>query len=255
MKKIEYLPLTAIASFLLAYATLCGCLWHLGYWSTFKFNFLEYASFSDLFKSSLYPFLSSFWFPIALSIYAVGFVISITFISRKKKNVAPQETHGTNLPKNFISILLATSSGFILLFSGIFFKSKAMWIILPFAFAIFISCILLLLGFLKQEIKDESLRLIFFFIIFLYPSLNYGIAKKQSNQILNMVKYKGVVDIVSSDTTLKKMLINSAYLGATNNYYLFFVPDRVIVVNSSKIDALVTEEKLDEKNYQRWLND
>jgi hypothetical protein len=61
LQKLKDLPLAAIAGFFLVYSSISGCLWHLGYWSTLKFNFLEFATLTDLFKASVYPFFAKIW--------------------------------------------------------------------------------------------------------------------------------------------------------------------------------------------------
>src|SRR4028118_1310129 len=48
---------TTLITLIIAYLTIIGFAWHIGFWSTFGINFFEYANVTDLFKSTIYPFL------------------------------------------------------------------------------------------------------------------------------------------------------------------------------------------------------
>jgi hypothetical protein len=51
--------LAVISTILVVYFTICGTLWHIGYWSTFDINILQYITASDIIKIFIIPFLSS----------------------------------------------------------------------------------------------------------------------------------------------------------------------------------------------------
>lgn len=252
MNKIKDIPFAGIATILFGYITLCGCLWHLGYWSTFKFNFLEYANFSDLFKSSIYPFLSNIWFLIVICIFSFGFSVSISLTMPRRQITKQVQQTFTIIPNYVLASLIVISTGIIFVFSGILFKSKGNWSLLPYAFAVFIGCIAFISGVLKNEIKDETIRLFVFISLLLPLTLNYGTAKQQSIQTQFMFKYNAVTYVDVADTTLRKNLLNSAYLGATTSHYFFFLPQRVIVVNSDNIKSIMFEERIDDQNYILW---
>ena len=50
------LSLPVLLSLVAGFFTLSGGLWHLGYWSTFRFNYFEYANLTDLFIHLLKEF-------------------------------------------------------------------------------------------------------------------------------------------------------------------------------------------------------
>lgn len=247
-------PFTLYLSFLLAYTTLSGCLWHLGYWSTFKFNFLEFANITDIFKSTIYPFFSNIWIYLVLILFSFGFSYGATF-HLIKKGIPKQDKNleTSNRLRFFVNILIVLCAGLIFFFSGLLFRGKIIWSILPFATGIFIGSILFQFHILKERIKDENLRLLVLILVSLFPSLNFGIAKKQSLQIQLMFRYKQVTQVISSDSILTKSLLNTAYLGSTTTNYFFYNPNKVIVVNADKINAFTIKEVLDDRKYLEWV--
>jgi hypothetical protein len=255
MTNFSKLTFTSVLSFLLAYTTISGCLWHLGYWSTFKFNFLEFANIADVFKSTIYPFFSNIWFYIIIILFSFGFSYGSTF--HLIKNGTPRQDSNSDPSKDFrsiINLIIVLCAGLIFIFSGLLFRGKIIWTILPFATGIFIGCILFQFDIFKDQIKDTSLRLIILISVCLFPALNFGIAKRQSLQTQFMFRYKQVTEVISSDTALSKSLINTAYLGSTNAHYFFYLPDRVIVVKSDNIKSFSIREVVDDKNYSYWQN-
>lgn len=239
----------SLATFLLAYATICGCLWHLGYWSTFNFNFLEFANISDLFKTTLYPFLSSIWFLIVIVIFSFGSSISMYLVKLKRPEIRINTQVPYEIPNSFIYNTLLISAGIIFLL-GIVIPNKIAWAILPTAFSIFITLIVFITGTLKNHMKDDFLRLGFIFIIVFYPSLNFTIAKKISNESKIFFRYTSVKEVISADSAITRKLVNAAYLATTGGYYFFYLPEEVIVVSSNKIDALRLERKTDTSKYK-----
>jgi len=255
MDKINKLSLTGFLSFLFAYTTLSGCLWHLGYWSTFKFNFLEFANISDIFKSTIYPFFSNIWFFIVIIIFSFGFSYGATFQLTKKGT--PRSNYSSKPSKklrSFINLLIILSAALIFIFSGLLFRGKIIWTILPFATGVFIGCILFQFDLFFEHIKDESLRLIILVVIALFPALNFCIAKKQSLQTQFMFRYKQVTEVITSDTALSRSIINTAYLGSTNTNYFFYASDKIIIVKSDNIKSFVLKDIIDDKMYAKWVN-
>lgn len=98
--------------------------------------------------------------------------------------------------------------------------------------------------------KDDFLRLGFIFIIVFYPSLNFTIAKKISNESKIFFRYTSVKEVISADSAITRKLVNAAYLATTGGYYFFYLPEEVIVVSSNKIDALRLERKTDTSKYK-----
>ena len=219
------LSFTAVASIVLAYITLSGCLWHLGYWSTFKFNFLEFANISDIFQSTVYPFFKNFWIFIGLSLLSIG-VTALSYFSllnnKKSQPKNPEFVSHELLYKKIAIFLIAVSAIVSSFFSGVFFGGQIIFKIFPISLGILIGSSLFYLSFLKNQIKKDDVRLIALIGISLFPALNFSLAKSQSFEIKAMLKYNEVTDIITSDSLLSKQLLHTAFLGSTINYHFFY---------------------------------
>ena len=121
---------TTFASLVFAYITLSGCLWHLGYWSTFKFNFLEFANISDIFKSTVYPFFKNFWIFFGISFIGIG-TGAIMHYSNLGKKYIPDNTSALTY-KKIAAFLIAISGFTCFFFSGNFFSGKANYVVFLF---------------------------------------------------------------------------------------------------------------------------
>ena len=148
--------------------------------------------------------------------------------------------------------MISISGSLVAVFSGLLFKHRLMWNILAVAASVLFGTVTFAIGALKEKIKDDILRLTIITLIYFFPFLNFGFAKKKSIENKYMTHYSEVKDVVCSDSVLKKRLIKSAYLGATSSHYIFFVPDTVIVVNSNRVEALMLEDVFNEENNKRW---
>lgn len=242
------ISITSIATFFLLYASITGSLWHLGYWSCFKFNFFEFANVSDLFKSAMYPFLSNIWFFIVVLFFAGGLSISNDLAYRHRaKNGNLESTKDSEITLPYLMLLFFLSSGTIFLFSGLLFRLDNQWIISAFGFALFVACVFYSLNVLKSQVKNGTSRLLILFTVLLVPALNFGIAKYQGMQIKYGVKYKQVVGVISNDSTVFSKVTNSAYLGAANNYYFFYKNKNVIIVQSNAMLSFELKEVVTRK--------
>lgn len=251
MISIGRFSFAGIASFLLAYATLTGCMWHLGYWSTFKFNFLEYANVSDLFKSTIYPFFSATWYVVVIFVICGGITLgfSLTVISSERSE---RKEPLTDLSKPLLGIAFSFSALSFAIYSGFLWDVQNQTIAAVSA-AVFIASLLFLSGIFKNEIKDGILRWLLFVSILMVPAISYGVAKKESTYAKWKIRYHGVMSVNSPDSALKSSVLNTVYLGNANNRYFFFDSIRVLVVNSEKIHSLSLEYKTDDSNYAKWL--
>lgn len=70
--------ITTLITSIVAYMTITGCFWHMGFWSSFNINFLEYANIADVFKSTIQPFFSStaVYTGIFLTAFAIMYCIA-----------------------------------------------------------------------------------------------------------------------------------------------------------------------------------
>lgn len=255
MQRLKELPLAGIASLLLGYITFTGAAWHLGYWSTFKFNYLEYANIGDLFKSSIYLLLSDVW------IFLVLFTVSAGLTAPLPLLLQPKRKHNPNNPplelkvgRTLLLCLIGLSTLAILYFGGILSRNNPKWNFMAFAFAILFGTMLFMTKFLKNEMKDEFSRLFLFILIFFIPFFSYESGKKKSIKAKTLFMYTQVESIKTTDTLLDNILVRSAYLGASSNHYFFYrLHDKVIVVNADKVEWITLKDQIDDQNYMPYM--
>jgi hypothetical protein len=254
MEKLKEFPLAGIASLLLGYITFCGASWHLGYWSTFNFNYLEYAKIGELFKSSIYLLLSDTWIFLVLIIAFMGMGAPMQILIRHRSKNVNNPPQPFKIGRWTLIFLIMASSFLVFIFGGLLMRSNKNWGFLPFAFSILFGCLLFISGILQKFIKDESSRLLFLTLVFLIPFYSYGSAKRKSGKIKAMFIYKEVESIETTDSLLNKRLARTAYLGGTNNHYFFYTPDQIIVVNAGNVESITLTDRVNDQNYVLWMN-
>lgn len=228
--------------------------WHLGYWSTFNFNYLEYANIGDLFKSSIYPLLSDTWVYLILCTVCVGIAAPMTLLITNKTTEPDSGKQTSTVGRTFLLVVIMTSTLSILAFGGILAPNNRKWDFMPSAFAVLFGTLLFLTKLGRNFILDDTNRLMLYIIILLIPFYSFGAAKKQSIKAKTMLKYSQVVAVETSDTTLSKAILNSAYLGKSSNNYFFYLPDKITVVNADKIESVTIEIRIDDRNYSAYKN-
>lgn len=252
MQKLKDLPIAGIASLILGYITFCGAAWHLGYWSTFNFNYLEYANIGELFKSSIYLLLSDTWIFIILMIASGGMVAPLQLLITQKPKNPHTALEPLTIGRWTLVFLIMISTAIIFIFGGLLMRSTKSWGFLPFAFSTLFGCLVFLSGLMKNEIKDEISRLLLFIVIFLIPFYSYGSAKRKSGKVKAMFIYKEVESIVTSDSVLNKNLLRTAYLGGSDNHYFFYSPDKIFVVNAEKVESITLKDIVNDQNLHLW---
>ncbi|HPG12774.1 MAG TPA: hypothetical protein PLU37_14670 [Chitinophagaceae bacterium] len=223
---LKYLPA------LLLYFTLSGGLWHLGFWATFKINYLEFINVADVFKSTIFPFLDNVWPFISFILPIAVWGITIIFHDNSK-----EKKHAKVVTYPVLILLMMLFSLVISIFSGIYFTSEQQWRILPISLAFFIGTILFAIDFLKSHIYNEISRYFILVGFAMFPCLNFGISKLEALDIKNMTKYDKVINVNSSDSSLIKNLENTAFLGTTSEYLFFYDSLNVIIVKSENIKS------------------
>lgn len=255
MQKLKDYPIAGIASVILGYITFSGIAWHLGYWSTFNFNYLEYANIGDLFKSSIYLLLSDIWIYLVLFTVCAGMVAPMSLYLFNKKPIDPiKPPRYPKIGKGTLGLLLAVSTLAIFAFGGFLARNNRKWDFMPFAFAILFGTMIFMTKLLEDRIKDEVSRLMLFVSIILIPFFCYGAAKKKSIKAKTMFVYKEVIAIKTTDTTLSKSLLRSAYLGGSSHHYFFYLPDRVTVVNADNVESFTLRDRVDDQNLDTYEN-
>lgn len=245
--------LNTYAPIIVIYTTLCGCLWQLGYWSTFKFNYLEYISISDVFKATVYPFISKMWYYLVLIVFPIGFTEwGKEFVLKQKfdQDDLIVESRGFRV---FLHILILLSAIVAFIFSGLIMRSTNTIMLFPISTSVLVGCLIYKYGFLKKQINDYSLRFIILLGITLYPALNFAFAKQESAQAKIMFRYKKVDEVMAVDTTLNSWLPKLAYLGSSSEFHFFGRYETVYVVRQSEIKLMAISPFVDDTKWKVWL--
>lgn len=254
MQKLKDYPIAGIASVLLGYITLSGIAWHLGYWSTFNFNFLEYANIGDLFKSSIYLLLSNTWMYLVLFTVCAGLAVPMYLYLSKKPGNSNNPPSRLKVNRITLVILIGCSTVAIWIFGGILARNNRKWDFMPIAFSILFGTMIFTTRLFQTVIKDEWDRLMLLVAILLIPFYCYGSAKKISIKTKTMFIYKEVIAIKTSDTMLSKSLLNSAYLGGSSHHYFFYLPDHVTVVNADNVESITLKDRINDQNFANYQN-
>ena len=236
MKKPDF---AIVSSMSIVYFTACGSLWHIGYWSTFDINILQYISVSDIIKSFIFPFLSSAL--IILFFYLLfNYVTIADNIGKPGKyfsGLGKETKVGKYLYKNRIIFLTI----YIIFISFLFLMGNNMkWVLLPFLISIPIGLYLSYQKFFIEVIPHPDLRNFIFIFLVLLPLLSFGLAKQKSLTIQNNIEYKIVIAIGSNSQTNFKIFIGYKYLGSAGNKVFISRLDNsgIILLNDDSIDFI-----------------
>lgn len=242
------LSFTLFSALLLGYVTLCGTLWHLGYWSTFGFNFLEYVRLTDLFKSTIYPFFSRSW--LLLTIFLVSFgmsygMIIMTKLKQQQTSIIPPYTlfdyskYSKELMILDVLILGSISIGGLWILA---IGPRALTIAVPILFA-GLGFILIRLKFLRDYFKDDLLRSLFILGVTLFAGFNFSIAKRSATEAISFYKYRRINDIKTDNANLDSMILHRPYLGATSEFsFVLINSSNIMILNNSRIQYVIIED-------------
>lgn len=258
MDKKEF-PFPIVSAFSIGYITLCGILWHLGYWSTFNFNFLEFASISDLFKATISPFLSRSWYFFALILMSFGLTNASIYtlrISGKYKSIDLNEpdkfVNNPNAAKwiDLMIFAFATLGGLSILSFG-----SRYLIFDTITTSLSLSFIFLRFGLFEKYFNSDIYRIILIFSITIFACLYFSIAKTQSMQTKMRFRYKKISAITAEDSTIRNSVINNPYLGSTANFtFILNDQNQVTTINNDQIKLITIVDVIVDSNYQRWLD-
>ncbi len=253
---------TTITAFILGYITVCGALWHIGYWSTFDFNYLSYVSFSDLFKSAVQPFLSNLfiWMNVLIIIVSWGLTTLFCFIVNlfsKKKKIDLFNLPSTGNP------FIPNQIGYLLM--GLCFLSLATFLFSTFS-RYFLSLLTWTGGFgfvllfyysgvLKKYLKTDYSRFLIISISIFFAFFNFTNAKNQSLAIRYKYQYNEISNIKLSDTSMNKLFLNKPLLGACDKYtFLLDTNNIVMILSNEEIKTISTVPVINDENYKIWYN-
>ena len=204
---------------LIMYFGTCGGLWHVGYWSTFDINYLQYVGLTDIIKNFAIPFLRTAGISIILY-----FVTNILQFANRQDNPdalyygrASQTKAGIFLNKwSFIFMTIY----FISIILILIYDDYKKYTYLPLYISIPISIYFTNQGLFYKQIVNPDLRNGVINFLVLLPLFAYCMAKMQSLAIYENHSYKVVktVQLNESDSKNKAdKLIGLKFLGSTTD--------------------------------------
>lgn len=257
MDKKEF-SLPVLLSLATAFFTFSGGLWHLGYWSTFDINYFEFASITDLFKSTVYPFF--------LKLYLIsGLILLLVAASAfNKSEKIIQEGNTPDLiqkrPRSYNSNM--TWIDFTIFFSAMFgayiilgnYKGNALSV-LPFLISIILICVLLRINFLKTMIQNSVYRYILITFIVTYPTFNFSSGKDLSKQIVSGWKASIITSYASGNKEQDILVLGRPYLGSSSEYHFIYIqPSQIEIVRKEAVQRFTLINSYEYNNlYETWL--
>src|SRR5258708_4462422 len=165
---------------IIPFLTICAGLYHIGYWSTFDINILQYLDISDLIKSFIYPFISS------VIVYFLGYLIEAFLFPKNSTlwrtfNVITEDEYKSKPFRIRRAIGYIISTLFCLWL--IFYGGNEKWFLIPFFLSIVVGNILNSRQFLSSLIPEINLRANLVYTILLIPFLSFGFGKGESMKI------------------------------------------------------------------------
>jgi hypothetical protein len=258
MESKEY-SIPTLSALIIGYITTCGILWHIGYWSTFDFNYLEYANLSDLFKVTLYPFLSTIWVLLATLLFSGGLsgVITLSIMNYHRNRIAKGKivstTNEQGRPSSHLIYLIITLCIFV---SGCLIMASpngnlvlSTWLI---GFAV--SLLVYSQNILIQYFKTDIGRFLIVSVLIFYALFNFTNAKTKSFQISYRFKYNTIDEILTGDSSLNKLVLNKPFLGTTEKYtFVLTGKNKITVLDNSQIKGITISPLIVDSNYKAWL--
>lgn len=230
---------TILITLLILYFGACGGLWHIGFWSTFNINFLQYISLVDIIKSFVYPFITSSGG--TLLIY-----ISTTLANYHDRIDNPESLifgKGSstkvgvflNRYKVIIVTLYICTITMFALFGG-----EVKWYLIPFLIASPLSVYFTNRNLLFNFIPNPDLRSSAITFVLVLPLLSFCFAKVQSLEIYENKSYKKVTEINTTEKSGLNDLIGYKYLGSTTDqtFLCDSLNSQIIILNTSTLNYI-----------------
>lgn len=248
--KVSIATVTSIAFIFL---TLCGALWHLGYWSTFRFNYFQFAPVTDIYKSTIFPYFIRIWIVITMLV-SLGIMLylqdlNIRYFLRIK---SPSEKDKQIYHSIEIGFLIISAISVMALFMRNLSYVSCNYFMPVIGLGIGIC--LAHSRFLIKSIPHFVTRRVLIFVLSLYASSNFFLAKRESLEIKYRSGYRVVTNTSTSDTTLDKKLVGLPFLGSSADY-MFFSEDssnnKILVVQSKEIKHITFGQIANPDNFYK----
>jgi len=230
---------TFLITFLLLYFGACGGLWHIGYWSTFDINFLQYINLTDIIKSFVYPFAAS-------SGTALVLYISTTLANYHDRLDNPESLifgKGSNTKTGiFLNkyVVLIVSLYILALSNFAIFGGNIKWSLIPFLVAVPLSVYLTNRNLVFNFIINPDLRSWAIIFMLVLPLMSFCFAKKQSIEIFENKSFKKITEIQPDNDKKYNILLGLKYLGATTDkaFLTDSINSEITILNTSNLNYI-----------------
>ena len=245
MQKVN---LSFLISVLILYFGLCGGLWHLGFWSTFDINFLQYINLTDIIKSFVFPFIT------ATGYVLIGF-IATTLANYHDRLDNPESLvfgMGSNTPfgkflnKNVEIIVFLYIFGItVFAITG----GQIKYLLIPFLIASPLSIYLTNRNYLFKSILSPDLRSAAITFVIILPLMSFCFAKMQSLDIYENKSFKKIVEIGTNDSENIDNILGLKYLGSTSSQaFLTDSANNQITILNMSITSYIKYQKVTKTN-------
>jgi hypothetical protein len=218
--------------FLSLYFATAGVLYLWGYWSPFGVNILEYASLTDIVKSTIYPIASAFIF-LALGVMMGQLV-------RVGPALPPGE--GRNTPparflirhKRFLIILYIAGTLTLLIYGPVEKWQGALPVLLGAPIALYAS----VRNVLARQIPAGGPRTVCLFLLAVLPFIAFGNGQLRAAAVLEGKAFDYVIDNVTV-TPDAQPLQSTRFVGHAGDFFFFLEPKKS-VLSISKFETVKT---------------
>ena len=221
--KYEKYSSTFLITFSIFYFGACAGLWHIGYWSTFDINYLQYIGLSDIIKDFVFPFLTS------CGIFIISFVVSSISNYHDRIDKTESLIYGRGRDSKlglflnkWLIIIIPLYFTNILLFAV--FGGDIKYTILPFIISLPLAVFLTNRLTISKTIINPDIRFNIINFILILPLISFCFSKRQSLDIYKNHSYKiiSAIQIKSvQNPDQRTRPLGLKYLGtATNKIFL-----------------------------------
>lgn len=235
---LEKLPLTTI---LIAYFFICGGLYLIGFWTTFKIDITPFVSLTDIPKSFVLPFV------LSQGLFLFHLLTNMLSTTLYKDNI-PDETNQPTKPKRkiWLRILLATihpdtlfsfAVAFIIFYSHDHRNETMYWYLSSMIVGAYLIYKFMTINYVKTKIPYFSLRLYAGYILCLLPIFCFSTGKILA---VNIYNNKDIMYIskISDNNQSPNTDTNLSYLSTHSFKLIGFLGDK-LVISSLTNDKIV----------------
>lgn len=228
------LPFLLTSSIILGYIAISSSFWHMGYWSTFNFNYFEYSSLTDLFKATIFPLIKNLWLFIILLIFCFYtiFLFTIPNVPNHHIQIFKGSKSHSYIPSYYPTFICLILILILLIVNNTYISLMGFLPLLVITF----TYILAQKEIFEKFFEGNKLRLVLIIFLISYPIFNFWIAKHTSLKVFYYYEYKNISQLKLNDTLLEKKFINQPFLGGTEKYSFILSPEKnIYILNNDEI--------------------